>query len=202
MHKTIEKSGDLLHLLEEMRNRKDYLIGHSTMIAYISGSIVSELDWHTETSYMKLGFAAMLHDVTLTSEELAKVVKITPDVERKFSRQMISKIKRHPIAVTEMIREIPGIHPDIDNIVLCHHERPDGSGFPRGLNRDKIPLLAAIFIISEEFVNRIFGQKITTTLLEKTINDFSTIFQEGNFKNPYKAFLQVIIKSGKIKIED
>ncbi len=55
-------------------------------------------------------------------------------------------IQKHPVYAYEMLKPIKFLHPALE-IPYCHHEKWDGSGYPRGLKGDKIPFAARIFCI-------------------------------------------------------
>jgi HD-GYP domain-containing protein (c-di-GMP phosphodiesterase class II) len=56
----------------------------------------------------------------------------------------VTLIRRHVEFGVDIVREMPGVNKDILSIVLNHHERHDGSGYPRGLAGRKIPVKARI----------------------------------------------------------
>jgi putative nucleotidyltransferase with HDIG domain len=55
-------------------------------------------------------------------------------------------MKKHPIFAYNMLKSIEFLRPALD-IPYCHHEKWDGSGYPRGLKGEKIPLAARIFAL-------------------------------------------------------
>ena len=55
-------------------------------------------------------------------------------------------MRMHPQFAYEMLAPIDHLRPALD-IPYCHHEKWDGSGYPRGLKGDQIPLTARIFAI-------------------------------------------------------
>jgi HD-GYP domain-containing protein (c-di-GMP phosphodiesterase class II) len=55
-------------------------------------------------------------------------------------------VEQHPLAGVEILESIPLLTPPLD-VVGAHHERWDGSGYPRGLREDAIPLTARIFAV-------------------------------------------------------
>ena len=57
-------------------------------------------------------------------------------------------MRKHPISAYEMLAPITYLHPAID-IPYCHHEKWDGSGYPRGLKGNQIPLAARIFAVAD-----------------------------------------------------
>jgi HD-GYP domain-containing protein (c-di-GMP phosphodiesterase class II) len=55
-------------------------------------------------------------------------------------------MRKHPIYAYEMLFPIDYLRPALD-IPYCHHERWDGSGYPRGLKGEEIPLAARLFAV-------------------------------------------------------
>jgi len=56
------------------------------------------------------------------------------------------KMRQHPRYAYEMLSPIAYLQPALD-IPFCHHERWNGSGYPRGLKGEEIPLVARLFAI-------------------------------------------------------
>ncbi|GAB4467590.1 MAG: hypothetical protein Kow0070_30890 [Anaerolineales bacterium] len=59
-------------------------------------------------------------------------------------------MRRHPQFAYEMLAPIQFLRPALD-IPYCHHEKWDGSGYPRGLKGEEIPLAARIFAVADVF---------------------------------------------------
>jgi HD-GYP domain-containing protein (c-di-GMP phosphodiesterase class II) len=55
-------------------------------------------------------------------------------------------MRRHPQYAYDMLAQIDYLKPALD-IPLCHHEKWDGTGYPRGLKGEEIPLAARLFSI-------------------------------------------------------
>ncbi|MFA6366419.1 MAG: HD domain-containing phosphohydrolase, partial [Candidatus Hydrogenedentales bacterium] len=55
-------------------------------------------------------------------------------------------MRRHPVIAFELLSPIAYLHPAMD-IPYCHHEKWDGSGYPRGLKGEQIPLMARLFAV-------------------------------------------------------
>jgi putative nucleotidyltransferase with HDIG domain len=84
---------------------------------------------------------ALLHDIgkmAISDEILRKQGPLTAE-ERAI-------MQKHPVYAYEMLSPIEFLRPAID-IPYCHHEKWDGSGYPRGLRQDEIPFAARIFPI-------------------------------------------------------
>src|SRR5687767_5908178 len=89
--------------------------------------------------------AALLHDIgnmAVPEHILAKPGKLTPE---EFER-----VKIHPRVGADMLRDVPFGAP-VAELVLCHHERWDGLGYPSGLRGESIPLGARILTIADVF---------------------------------------------------
>jgi HD-GYP domain-containing protein (c-di-GMP phosphodiesterase class II) len=57
-------------------------------------------------------------------------------------------VRRHPAYAYEWLNPIPALRPALA-IPYCHHERWDGTGYPRGLKGEQIPLSARMFAVVE-----------------------------------------------------
>ena len=66
--------------------------------------------------------------------------------EGKLSQDEWIIMRRHPVYAYEMLAPIKFLRPALD-IPYCHHERWDGTGYPRGLEGEQIPLSARIFAL-------------------------------------------------------
>ena len=64
------------------------------------------------------------------------------------ARRMLDRDARHIQIGYDLVKRIPFLA-DAPSIILTHHERWDGSGYPRGLKADEIPLGARIFAIAD-----------------------------------------------------
>jgi hypothetical protein len=69
---------------------------------------------------------------------------------------------------------------------LEHHERPDGTGFPRGLFHHQIAPLSALFIIAHDLLGY-FLQKGKDTNMEEFIDTRAGLYTQGMFKKIFKA---------------
>src|SRR5262245_23622818 len=87
--------------------------------------------------------AALLHDVgnmAVPEHILSKPEALTPE---EFER-----VKIHPRVGAEILKKVPFGAP-VGELVLCHHERWDGLGYPAGLRGESIPLGARILAIAD-----------------------------------------------------
>ncbi|MEW5941211.1 MAG: HD-GYP domain-containing protein [Chloroflexota bacterium] len=92
-----------------------------------------------EAAHIRRG--ALLHDIGkmgVPDSILLKAGSLTPE-EWEIMR-------RHPVYAYEMLSPIEYLRPALD-IPYCHHEKWDGTGYPRGLKGEQIPLAARLFAV-------------------------------------------------------
>ena len=90
---------------------------------------------------------ALFHDIGKIHEALFDIVheprKLTPAEKRA--------IATHPTRGAEVLAPIASFHPWLAEAVLSHHERWDGTGYPRGIRGRKIPFAARIVTLADTF---------------------------------------------------
>lgn len=84
---------------------------------------------------------ALLHDIGKMAIPDGILLKPGPLTEAEEEI-----MRKHPIYANEMLSLIPYLRPALD-IPYCHHEKWDGTGYPRGLKGEQIPLAARIFAV-------------------------------------------------------
>jgi diguanylate cyclase (GGDEF)-like protein/PAS domain S-box-containing protein len=92
-----------------------------------------------------LELAASLHDVGKISIDLSILQKT-----EKLTEQDWEVLKKHPEVGWRITQAIPELNP-ISDIILYHHEKWDGTGYPRGLSGVEIPLMARIISIVDAY---------------------------------------------------
>jgi HD-GYP domain-containing protein (c-di-GMP phosphodiesterase class II) len=99
----------------------------------------------SEEELTMLEYAGMLHDIgkiAVDSSILSKPGPLTPE-EWKI-------IRNHPLIGADLCMEIPFLE-KVSEIVLCHHERYNGEGYPNGFKGEDIPLGARLLAVAEAF---------------------------------------------------
>jgi len=117
---------------------------HSVRVGAISGKIAKELNLGT-AFYNKVSLAGKLHDIgkiNIATEVLDKPGKLT-DEEWAI-------MKRHPESGSRILGSVPE-YLEIAGIVLAHHERWDGLGYPHRLKEHDIPLASRIIGLADAY---------------------------------------------------
>ena len=118
--------------------------GHTQRVADTALRIAEKMGMSDEEK-QHLRWGALLHDIGkmgIPDSILHKPGPLSAD-EWKIMRQ-------HPAYAYKMLSAITYLHRALD-VPHCHHEKWDGSGYPRGLKREEIPLFARVFAIADVF---------------------------------------------------
>jgi len=116
-------------LVTAVEARDPYTAGHEGRVAEIACAIGQEMGW-SEERLTALRMAAMVHDIGKISVPIRILVK--PGMLSERERKLLNA---HPDTGYAILRDIPFDYP-VAEIMRQHHEKLDGSGYPRGL-RDK-----------------------------------------------------------------
>ncbi len=118
--------------------------GHSLRVARLAVAVAEQMD-PSDSTLTQLEQAAMLHDLTKVALPDAILGKPGPLNEHEWD-----EIQRHPEMAYQIVRDIPFLQ-EAGEIVLHHHERYDGGGYPHGLVGEEIPLGARIFAVVDAY---------------------------------------------------
>lgn len=136
---------DILLNLVSLKNTSDYTYEHSVNVSVICLALGKILGY-SKSELFKLGMGAILHDIgkTLIPKEIINKPGRLTDYEYQV-------IQNHPKLGFEYLQKINSISPLSRIVVYSHHERVDGSGYPRGLRRKKIHEFARVAAIADVF---------------------------------------------------
>ncbi|TXC89833.1 HD-GYP domain-containing protein [Metabacillus litoralis] len=127
-------------------SRDKYTALHSENVARYSRMIAEELKLPKQTCET-IYLGGLLHDIgkiSIPEAILNKPAKLTQD-EYEI-------VKQHPSTGYSIIKDIPSMmKTGVLDIVLYHHERFDGTGYPKGLKGENIPYLARITAVADAF---------------------------------------------------
>ncbi len=114
--------------------------GHTQRVTELTLKVARKLGF-AEEELVHIRRGALLHDMGKMAIPDEILQKPGPLNEVEWE-----KMRRHPMYAHEMLSPITYLHPALD-IPFSHHERWDGSGYPRGLKGKEIPLTARLFAI-------------------------------------------------------
>jgi putative nucleotidyltransferase with HDIG domain len=138
-----QRDGLVRIMLDFLDARDQMTARHSAAVARYARRI-AEAAGRPDAEQRLVHTAALYHDVgkVMFADRMFKAGKLT-DEEWEI-------VKRHPERGAELVGHLPN-HSDVAEIILAHHERIDGSGYPRGLAGEDIPLLSRMISIADTY---------------------------------------------------
>jgi putative nucleotidyltransferase with HDIG domain len=136
--------GVLATLIQTLALRDKMTARHSAAVARYTKSIAQELGLDEDQQDLA-HTAGLLHDIGKF---------IFPDnilfADRKLTEADWEIVKKHPAQGARLVRRVDGYGPVAD-IILAHHERMDGTGYPNCLPAEKIPLISRMISVADTF---------------------------------------------------
>ncbi|MEO8456819.1 MAG: diguanylate cyclase [Chloroflexota bacterium] len=117
---------------------------HARRVARMSAFVARELKMN-DADVLEIEYAAALHDIGK--------IGVADNILRKetsLDHEEWQEMKRHSELGFQILNGIDFLHPSA-NIVYMHHERYDGSGYPRGLKNDEIHVGARVFAVVDAY---------------------------------------------------
>jgi putative nucleotidyltransferase with HDIG domain len=114
--------------------------GHSERVMELTIQLAAELGIHGE-ALTNVRRGALLHDIGKMGIPDAILHK-----KGRLTEEEMAIIRNHPKFAYDMLKEIDYLQAALE-IPFCHHEKWDGTGYPRGLKGEEIPISARIFAI-------------------------------------------------------
>ncbi|OGX19873.1 MAG: hypothetical protein A3K54_03715 [Omnitrophica WOR_2 bacterium RBG_13_44_8] len=148
-HKIILGSIKSMVTLLDTRVPREYT--HSSYFSHLVMSIGNQMRLDPK-QIESLKYASMLHDagkVDIPPEILTKTTKLTPKEYRI--------IKRHPAMGAQILRHLQILKPVIP-IIMHHHEKYNGTGYPSKLKKGQIPEGARIMAVADAFEAMVYGR--------------------------------------------
>jgi putative nucleotidyltransferase with HDIG domain len=140
-----EEARKVTSILVDAATPKDhYTADHALEVARLSRMVGRELGMNEEQLEW-LVHGALLHDVGKLGVADEILEKIGPLTEEEWK-----VVKRHPEVGARMIEPLESLSGALP-VVRHHHERPDGSGYPDGLEGEQIPLGARIVAVVDAY---------------------------------------------------
>jgi len=173
----------------------DTTYGHSLRVATIIALLCDSIDEHfglPRELIFPVGFIHDIGKIGMPDNVLCGTVS--------YNKESIQRrtIEMHPALGLQMVKDLPGV---VRNIVFCHQEKFDGSGYPRGIAGEEIPLegriVAAVDALDAMLSKRPYKEE---RLLYGVLKDMERS-SGSHFDPEVVVSLSQLIKSGDRKID-
>ncbi len=145
-YELLKNSKSTAKLLEELPKETKC---HNFLTSLFSISICNNINWAGRTTLNNIAMGCLLHDIGLVRYSW---FRNNPNFNLdSLTKTQVEEYRLHPENGYDMLRDIGFIPESVRQIVLQHHERVNTSGFPFGLNSQKIYPLAQIVSLADFF---------------------------------------------------
>lgn len=135
------------HHLLQITSHDFYTYTHSVTVGILGVALAKRLFQKSDGHDLnELGTGFFLHDLGKVHIDNAILAKPGPLTEEEMK-----EIRRHPALGFKLLSETKQLTEECRQIVLYHHEREDGSGYPKGLKGDEIHIYARICTIADVY---------------------------------------------------
>ncbi len=132
-------------LANALASRDTYTEGHTSRVSEYAVGMAQQMGLdEKEVELIRLG--GILHDIGKIGfpDDLFRAH------EGKNPSHLVKEIIKHPTTGAKILEDLDFLGKALE-YVHCHHERPDGKGYPRGLSSDQIPLGAKIIAVADSY---------------------------------------------------
>jgi len=166
--------GILKALTKTIDAKSPWTAGHSERVARHAESIGSAMNMNEE-DLRELTISALLHDIGKIG--VAESILNKPG---KLNDREFAAIREHPDRGANMLSDIPQYGHVLDG-VQYHHERWDGSGYPEGIGKDRIPFFARIIAVADVYDAITYDMPYRTGMSSTEAHEFMSQGKESMF---------------------
>ncbi|MHB0857426.1 MAG: HD-GYP domain-containing protein [Anaerolineae bacterium] len=132
----------LITLADAIDQRDPSTYQHSQRVATIAEAVAAELEMPTE-EVATIRMAARLHD--LGKIGMSNTLLYKPG---RFEPEEMETFRRHPVIGAQLVKSFR-LFSEGQDLILHHHERYDGTGYPMGLQGDRIPIGGRVLAVAD-----------------------------------------------------
>jgi putative nucleotidyltransferase with HDIG domain len=140
----IEAEG-LVSWIDSVRKHHSQTYQHCLLVTALAVTFGRQLGF-SSLDQQRLAFAGLLHDIGKARIPIAILEKPGP-----LDGDELAVMRQHPLLGFEAIRAVPGLHSEMLDMVVHHHEYLDGSGYPHGLEASELSDFVRIITIADIF---------------------------------------------------
>ncbi len=178
---------EVITALAEALEAKDVTTGyHSLRLMHLAGQVAERLNLD-DSAQERLRYAAVLHDIGKIGVSERILQK-----RGKLTSEEFEEIHKHPLLGATIVKKVAFLS-SVAPVILAHHERIDGRGYPYGISGDAIPIEARIVSVMDSY-DAITSDRPYRKALGKTyaINELETHAGRQFDPRVVEAFLYVL----------
>ena len=191
----LEKEKKLSSFLGQLLKKENYSFELANIINYLSGGICREMGWDKRTM-SKFIYASTFCDVAISSEpKLAAFEDFKGPGLASLNDKEKRLVQEHINRAIDIVNKTDSVSNDEIMLIKEHHEKPDGSGYPRGINSSQIKPISAAFILAHNFARLLImdGNSNPSSSIQ-SLERLGSAYTTGQFEKVFLALKKALEK--------
>jgi putative nucleotidyltransferase with HDIG domain len=145
INQSIARNSNALLTLVRLKNKNDYTYLHSVAVCALMIALGKQLGVKGE-QLLLLGTGGLFHDIGK-----AMIPETLLDKPGKLTDEEFAAMKQHSSLGWKILNQVPDIHDVVLDVVLHHHEKTDGAGYPDRLSGEALTLAARMGAVCDVY---------------------------------------------------
>jgi len=170
-----------------LSKKSDDYKAHIILTCILAAKIIENTSLMFKPTLKTITLASLLHDKDLSESDFKQ--ELFPN-----QNQMIRKYFDHPIVASKFFENDQTPFREVERIILEHHEKPDGSGFPHKLKASQMAPMSALFILSHDMaIHCLYEAQLNQNPLESFFDKHldNEHYKTGNFGKYFNLALEL-----------
>lgn len=187
----LKESSTIFAFVKEFRSNCSEEFLKSIITNYILSLVIDKFSWQSEAVKIKSHLASYLCDIVLDKSDLE-----TLQIWNKDGGILSDKIRNHPHDIcNKLIKDRSIIPHETITIIEQHHEKPNGKGFPSGITSSRFNQLSAIFIVCQQFTEKLHESGFNFQLKLQIVSEIQSAYDYSSssvFRKAINALEKVV----------
>lgn len=175
-------------------SQMEYSFLHSVLICYLTTEVARNLPIAIPHASEILALASCFHDIALENHQVKNEPRFIKAIEinSNINREDMLSVREHSEVAVQMMKNWPTCPQEVLKIIIEHHERPDGKGFPAGKVAADISDLGACFIVCEDLAQTYLEYKDKVTVIRQ-FSSRTQFYAQGPFAKYHHYLLDKLL---------
>ena len=188
----IQRSPELSEFMEKFQLFRKMSTEHSRLVSFLCVAILKEIGWDSESTLQKMCLACMFHDISLPDDFIKNTT--VDNYLNTLSATEKKNYEHHCEESAHLSKNFSSIAPGIEQVILEHHELPDGTGFPKKLTAQHVHALSACLHIADVTADYMWKEDFDIGKVNEMILGQKEFYSKGFYRKPYDALVKVLKK--------
>lgn len=188
----IQRSPELSEFMAKFQLFRKMNTEHSRLVSFFCVCILKEIGWDSESTLNKMCLASLFHDISLP-DGFVKNIAIN-DYLNTLSDADRKAYENHCEQSAHLAKNFCSIAPGIEQVILEHHELPDGTGFPKKLTATHVHALSACLHLADVAADLMWKHDFDMEIIKTKILEKKEFYSKGFYRKPYEALAKTLKK--------